>query len=139
MNRRALFAALAAGAVGFALDPERLLWSPGRKLISIPGPLPIMRDRWIVMHVQGMPYRVSDTLGGAPRFDNRYLLWTFESPDANHVVYRLGYEPLGRDYPITHRYSSGDFRDPGMPDVIPARLSSFEEIPLYLPSFWSSA
>ena len=34
MNRRGFFAALS----GFALDPERLLWTPGKKLISIPKP-----------------------------------------------------------------------------------------------------
>ena len=37
MNRRGLFAVL-AGAVAAAVDPERLLWIPGRKLISIPKP-----------------------------------------------------------------------------------------------------
>lgn len=35
MNRRAFFAALLGGAAA-AADPERLLWVPGRKLISIP-------------------------------------------------------------------------------------------------------
>lgn len=34
MNRRNFLAALAAAA----LDPERLLWQPGAKLISIPRP-----------------------------------------------------------------------------------------------------
>ena len=33
MNRRGFLASLIAGAV---LDPERLLWVPGAKLISIP-------------------------------------------------------------------------------------------------------
>lgn len=35
INRRGFLATLAAG---FALDPERLLWKPGAKLISIPAP-----------------------------------------------------------------------------------------------------
>lgn len=39
MNRRNLFGALAALAATAALDPERLLWVPGRKLISIPAPM----------------------------------------------------------------------------------------------------
>jgi hypothetical protein len=34
MNRRSLLGSLA----GFALDPERLLWRPGQRLISIPAP-----------------------------------------------------------------------------------------------------
>ena len=36
MTRRALMAAIA----GAALDPDRLLWRPGAKLISIPAPPP---------------------------------------------------------------------------------------------------
>ncbi len=35
MNRRGFLAALIGG---LALDPERALWIPGRKLISIPKP-----------------------------------------------------------------------------------------------------
>lgn len=35
MNRRAFFASLVAACV---LDPERLLWVPGKKMISIPAP-----------------------------------------------------------------------------------------------------
>ena len=37
MNRRGFLAAL-AGAAAYALDPERALWVPGKKLISIPAP-----------------------------------------------------------------------------------------------------
>jgi len=37
MNRRSFLSLFAASAV---LDPERLLWVPGRKLISIPTPTP---------------------------------------------------------------------------------------------------
>jgi hypothetical protein len=36
MNRRSFIASLTAAAAGFALDPERLLWIPGAKTISIP-------------------------------------------------------------------------------------------------------
>lgn len=39
MNRRAFFGALAGLAATATLDPERLLWVPGRKLISIPTPV----------------------------------------------------------------------------------------------------
>lgn len=43
-SRRAFFAQLASVAAAPAvLDPERLLWVPGRKLISIPRPRPIFR------------------------------------------------------------------------------------------------
>jgi hypothetical protein len=37
MNRRGFITTLLAGAV---LDPERLLWTPGKKLISIPPAIP---------------------------------------------------------------------------------------------------
>lgn len=40
MNRRGFFSALAAVAATAALDPEALLWKPG-KLISIPKPVVI--------------------------------------------------------------------------------------------------
>jgi len=36
MNRRGFLATLLAGAAGFALDPERLLWVPGQKTIFLP-------------------------------------------------------------------------------------------------------
>ena len=38
MNRRSFFATLAAGLAA-AADPERLLWVPGKKMISIPKPV----------------------------------------------------------------------------------------------------
>ena len=36
MNRRAFFGALGAGAAGFVIDPERLLWRPGAKTFFLP-------------------------------------------------------------------------------------------------------
>jgi hypothetical protein len=44
MNRRRFFGSLAAIAAAAALDPERALWIPNKKLISIPAPR-IMTDR----------------------------------------------------------------------------------------------
>jgi hypothetical protein len=38
MNRRGFFGAIAGIVAGATLDPERLLWRPGAKLISIPAP-----------------------------------------------------------------------------------------------------
>lgn len=38
MNRRGFLSALVGFAAGATLDPERLLWVPGKKLISIPAP-----------------------------------------------------------------------------------------------------
>ncbi len=38
MNRRAFLTALVAAPAALAFDPERALWMPGKKLISIPAP-----------------------------------------------------------------------------------------------------
>lgn len=38
MNRRGFLSFLGAAVAGATLDPERLLFVPGRKLISIPAP-----------------------------------------------------------------------------------------------------
>ena len=43
MTRRSLFGVLASAAAAFALDPERALWVPGAKTISIPEPVQIPR------------------------------------------------------------------------------------------------
>lgn len=36
MNRRSFLALLASGVAGAALDPERLLWTPGARTIFVP-------------------------------------------------------------------------------------------------------
>ncbi len=41
MNRRLFLASLIGSASAAIIDPDRLLWVPGRKLISIPKPLVI--------------------------------------------------------------------------------------------------
>jgi hypothetical protein len=45
MNRRAFLAAIA----GLTLDPERLLWRPGAKLISIPKPVMVDREPFVTV------------------------------------------------------------------------------------------
>lgn len=49
MNRRGFFGALfGAAAAAATLDPEKLLWVPGAKLISIPAPVGTIRTiDWI--------------------------------------------------------------------------------------------
>ena len=50
MNRRGFLSALVGAAV---LDPERLLWIPGKKLISIPKPVIRQPEagRWIDVYL----------------------------------------------------------------------------------------
>ena len=38
MNRRRFFSVLAAGVAGLAIDPERLVWTPGAKTHILPPP-----------------------------------------------------------------------------------------------------
>lgn len=53
MNRRGFFGALFGGAAAFALDPEKLLWRPGAKLISIPAAsFPFDDERFASAYVQ---------------------------------------------------------------------------------------
>lgn len=42
-NRRSFLCALAGAATAFSMDPERLLWRHGAKLISIPKPPRLFR------------------------------------------------------------------------------------------------
>jgi hypothetical protein len=45
VNRRGFLSALIAAGTAAAIDPEKLLWEPGRKLISIPKPGP--PEKWV--------------------------------------------------------------------------------------------
>lgn len=61
MNRRGFLSALISAGVAAAADPERLLWTPGKKLISIPAPQPIE----ILRIPDPLPFLIDDlfTLG----------------------------------------------------------------------------
>ena len=54
MNRRNFLSTLFGGAAAMQLDPERLLWRPGAKLISIPKPAIIATslDEWWELWVE---------------------------------------------------------------------------------------
>ncbi len=47
MNRRQMLGYLAAAVAGSTLDPERLLWRPGAKLISVPSGIVKVEAVWI--------------------------------------------------------------------------------------------
>jgi hypothetical protein len=42
MNRRGFLGSLAGFAAALTLEPEKALWVPGQKLISIPKPMPVL-------------------------------------------------------------------------------------------------
>ena len=57
MNRRSFFSVL-AGATAASFDPERLLWVPGRKLVSIPKQLaPFSRDSMLMLLQASLEYQ----------------------------------------------------------------------------------
>ena len=61
MHRRAFLSSLIAAAV---LDPERLLWVPGKKLISIPKPATwIVQRGWYVAIESSVGGRLIDSRG----------------------------------------------------------------------------
>lgn len=78
MNRRAFLASVAAA---LTLDPERLLWVPGKKLISVPAPRVEKRFLTVgdVITFGGDPQRYIVTHGGDPRTG---LGATFATPEA---------------------------------------------------------
>ena len=93
MNRRTFFSLLGIGAASAALDPERLLWVPGAKTISIPAPRTIWRPYQhsgrVIFDVVGMDgFRTGKSL---------FFLQT-KAPDGAHSM--LGVEsaaPLPSD------------------------------------------
>jgi len=62
MNRRGFLSGLAAIAAGATLDPERLLWRPGAKLISIPAPPRVLLNVGDVFTIEGR-YMVNPITG----------------------------------------------------------------------------
>jgi len=63
-TRRAFLGSLAAAAAAFALDPERALWVPGAKTISIPKPGYWRYLKWdgCLRWFDGSPYHSGDAI-----------------------------------------------------------------------------
>lgn len=70
MNRRGFLGALAGAIAGATLDPERALWRPGAKLISIPPVAPVSR----VVTPEGIEICVR-YVANENRLDLLYGLW----------------------------------------------------------------
>lgn len=81
LNRRGFLAAVAAA---FVVDPEKLLWRPGTKLISIPKP-----KRRLLYHFQGVKY--FQTRGNHGQLMN-YLV-CYEETKSGIVEHRLPNDP----------------------------------------------
>lgn len=63
MNRRSFFSSLGALAATAVIDPEKLLWQPGKKLISIPAPARLLPyQRAIIAAIQELNQRPFDLL-----------------------------------------------------------------------------
>lgn len=60
MNRRSFLASTAAIIASAAFDPEKLLWVPGRKVISIPKPSPPAAAVYLngIYQVTGVDYTI---------------------------------------------------------------------------------
>ena len=90
MNRRAFISSLIGTAGAFALDPERLLWVPGRKLISIPATTANLARSWdihtltidfgIVLKADESPEALLRRVlqWDAPLSDGKMILWARE-------------------------------------------------------------
>lgn len=77
MNRRAFLASLLATAT---IDPERLLWRPGAKLISIP-------KGWDVYEFAGQRFfRVFDEQGHITTDVAWYKVWDDGRVDCNNII-----------------------------------------------------
>lgn len=63
MNRRGFLSGLLGGAAALTLDHERVLWVPGKKLISIPKPSPRLLYRVPFIKYHGGRYGAFDTDG----------------------------------------------------------------------------
>lgn len=78
VNRRAFLGLLASAAAGAVLDPERLLWVPGRKTIFIPS------ARQVAVY--------GGAAGGGKTFTFHGIPWVMHDG-----FYRSGYFGVSRD------------------------------------------
>ncbi len=60
MNRRSFLSAAFASVAALAFDPEKLLWVPGKKLISIPAPSMFDHDEFIRRVIQATAKQFAD-------------------------------------------------------------------------------
>lgn len=92
MNRRGFLAALAGAAAAY--DPERLLWVPGAKTISIPAEQPI---EWIAATREFMDER---TMARIRRYGIVHITTKY-GPDGTYVTLSNG---RNREHLIGHPY-----------------------------------
>lgn len=100
MNRRGFLGALATAAATLALDPERLLWTPGEKKIFIPTARQVNHYiGWVHMKMTAPTKSWIDTLSGTSAYKAGLLkaewhqMAMFESPESpvkGASLYRIG-------------------------------------------------
>jgi len=93
MNRRGFLSSLAIAAAGLALDPEKLLWVPGKKTIFIPPAPPtllfrnIRAETWAAIHDRYNNAVIAWRSQRNERFDDIAFLegdvWLHSSHDQN--------------------------------------------------------
>ena len=99
MNRRSFLNVLATAGAVAAMDPERLLWVPGKKLISIPKP-PILIPTWIQIAGPLQQFNLSGSYGVVPGTPGEFLT-------ADQRMYLMVY----------HHGRPIDFHDVGTPVI----------------------
>jgi hypothetical protein len=93
MNRRAFFSALAAGIATAQMDPDRLLWVPGRKLISIPAEAPRLLAPDLTLTTSAFrTFRVGDVISVClSRAEGSQLYRVFKAEGSTSVCRAVGW------------------------------------------------
>lgn len=90
MNRRGFLAALGGAAAGLLVDPEKLLWKPGEKLISIPKPLVLPPPRIPQKQLFSVDFDIPDQVLA---FDSRESIYRrYIVPAMQTLAERLDHE-----------------------------------------------
>ncbi len=75
MTRRLIFRLLAAAT----LDPERLLWKPGAKLISIPARERFLKERYLDSAARAIAAKIDARMACLPAIARQYAPSPFKS------------------------------------------------------------
>ncbi len=112
MQRRSFLGAIAGVLAGAALDPERLLWVPGKKVISIPAPREIVG--FTVRHIRsydattGQMVECIDVTCGLTWKDPEGMSVDYfrkaTAPSLNEAFAVLGFDPKNNRLDLLRRH-----------------------------------